>query len=328
MAKNKAKKVEKVEKVNGDDSGVSPPFCAVAFFKTKLEENKDKISTGSAVIKTLKHVLDNSDASTIAGLLDELKTEVNKLCGTDYSTASIRSASELFIRSISLVSSETMNQDDFKLLLNTFRHRAKLFSDRVELSRSLIGKYAAPYIVDDMKILTHSFSKVVFEALETAAKQGKEFKVFVTESMPDASGKYMLEKLRQIGIPCTLILDSAVGYLMESVDIILLGAEGVMETGGIINKIGSLGIAICAKAYNKPVCIMAESIKFVKEYPLNQSDIPNEFKYNTSTLKAKNLNTEHPLVDYTPPGYIYLLFTDLGILTPANVGEELIKLYT
>ncbi|KAK6039282.1 hypothetical protein COOONC_23212 [Cooperia oncophora] len=34
------------------------------------------------------------------------------------------------------------------------------------------------------------------------------------------------------------------------------------------------------------------------------------------------------MVDYTSPQYINLLFTDLGILTPAAVGEELIKLYT
>lgn len=33
------------------------------------------------------------------------------------------------------------------------------------------------------------------------------------------------------------------------------------------------------------------------------------------------------MVDYTPPIYITLLFTDLGILTPSAVSDELIKLY-
>ena len=32
-------------------------------------------------------------------------------------------------------------------------------------------------------------------------------------------------------------------------------------------------------------------------------------------------------VDYTPPAYITLLITDLGILTPSAVSDELIKLY-
>ena len=32
-------------------------------------------------------------------------------------------------------------------------------------------------------------------------------------------------------------------------------------------------------------------------------------------------------IDYTPPSYITLLFTDLGVLTPSAVSDELIKLY-
>lgn len=35
----------------------------------------------------------------------------------------------------------------------------------------------------------------------------------------------------------------------------------------------------------------------------------------------------HPHIDYTPPHYISLLFTDLGVLTPSAVSDELIKLY-
>lgn len=34
---------------------------------------------------------------------------------------------------------------------------------------------------------------------------------------------------------------------------------------------------------------------------------------------------ENPTCDYTPPQFITLLFTDLGILTPSAVSDELIK---
>ena len=34
-----------------------------------------------------------------------------------------------------------------------------------------------------------------------------------------------------------------------------------------------------------------------------------------------------PACDYTPAEYITLLFTDLGVLTPSAVSDELIKLY-
>lgn len=51
--------------------------------------------------------------------------------------------------------------------------------------------------------------------------------------------KKMYESLLELGIPCTLILDSATGYIMEKVDMVMVGAEGVAESGGIINKVNS-----------------------------------------------------------------------------------------
>lgn len=47
----------------------------------------------------------------------------------------------------------------------------------------------------------------------------------------------MLNDLKSAGINCTIILDSAIGYVMEQVDFVMVGAEGVVESGGIINKV-------------------------------------------------------------------------------------------
>lgn len=47
----------------------------------------------------------------------------------------------------------------------------------------------------------------------------------------------MASELAKLNIPCTVILDSAVGYVMEQVDMVMVGAEGVVESGGIINKV-------------------------------------------------------------------------------------------
>lgn len=47
----------------------------------------------------------------------------------------------------------------------------------------------------------------------------------------------MAKELNAADIPCTVILDSAVGYVMEQVDMVMVGAEGVVESGGIINKV-------------------------------------------------------------------------------------------
>jgi hypothetical protein len=46
-----------------------------------------------------------------------------------------------------------------------------------------------------------------------------------------------VEELRKMDIPAQLILDAAVGYYIEKVDMVLVGAEGVVESGGIINQV-------------------------------------------------------------------------------------------
>ena len=37
-------------------------------------------------------------------------------------------------------------------------------------------------------------------------------------------------------------------------------------------------MSVCAKAMNKPFYVVAESFKFTRQFPLNQQDVPNNFK--------------------------------------------------
>lgn len=118
------------------------------------------------------------------------------------------------------------------------KKRGEIFLRKLQEARPKIAKLGAPFILDGHKILTHSKSRVVLQMLIEAAQTSKKrFHVFVTESYPDQSGVLMRDELVKNNISATLILDSAMGYVMESVDLVLVGAEGVVESGGIINKV-------------------------------------------------------------------------------------------
>ncbi|XP_067209833.1 translation initiation factor eIF2B subunit alpha isoform X2 [Linepithema humile] len=242
---------------------------------------------------------------------------------TETPVTAIASGSELFLRFITLA---TLDTPSFAECKGIMLGRGKVFYEKLIAARGKVAKVAAHFIIDGSTILTHSKSRVVLKAMKEAVESNKIFEVYVTSSSPDNSGEEMCEELTKMGISCTVILDSAVGYVMEQVDMVMVGAEGVAESGGVINKIGTYTMAICAKEVKKPFYVLTESFKFSRIYPLNQVDLPDEFKYTSSTLN-NNLRKEHPLVDYTPPHFISLLFTDLGILTPSAVSDELIKLY-
>uniref|UniRef100_A0A3B5LVJ4 Uncharacterized protein n=1 Tax=Xiphophorus couchianus TaxID=32473 RepID=A0A3B5LVJ4_9TELE len=217
---------------------------------------------------------------------------------------------------------------DLSRCKKVMEERGELFLEKISMSRNKVAKLCHTFIKDGAKILTHSYSRVVLRVLEKAAAEKKRFSVYVTESQPDAAGRQMAEALKKLNVPVTVVLDAAVGYVLEKVDLVIVGAEGVVESGGIINKIGTYQMALCSKAHNKPFYVVAESFKFVRLYPLNQQDVPDKFKYKADTLKSiRNLSEEHPVIDYTPPSLITLLFTDLGVLTPSAVSDELIKLY-
>jgi translation initiation factor eIF-2B subunit alpha len=82
------------------------------------------------------------------------------------------------------------------------------------------------------------------------------------------------EALTAAGVPCTVVLDSAVAYVMDKVDLVLVGSEAVVESGGLINAVGSYQAALIAKASKVPFYALAESYKFLRLFPLSQHDLP------------------------------------------------------
>ena len=66
------------------------------------------------------------------------------------------------------------------------------------------------------------------------------------------------EALTAAGVPSTVILDSAVAYVMDKVDFVLVGSEAVVESGGLVNAVGSNQMAIIARAAHKPFYALAE----------------------------------------------------------------------
>ena len=58
-----------------------------------------------------------------------------------------------------------------------------------------------------------------------------------------------------------------------------------------------------------------------------ESSSDNDHEAEKDQDEEQDITLSQPLVDFTPSKYITLLFTDLGVLTPAAVSDELIKLY-
>eukprot|EP00096_Caligus_rogercresseyi_P012771 TRINITY_DN545_c0_g1_i6.p1 TRINITY_DN545_c0_g1~~TRINITY_DN545_c0_g1_i6.p1 ORF type:complete len:326 (-),score=82.66 TRINITY_DN545_c0_g1_i6:443-1420(-) len=305
---------------------------------SKLMKSEPELSPAIGAIQVLNQVLKRSTGvETLQELIDVLKTASSILRQSevlDSPATSVISGCELYLRFITLAHSALETTQDFNKVRGLMLQRGEVFIKKLLSLRSKIASLACGHFTDGSVILVHGCSNTVLQTLAKAAEENKRIHAYVTEGN-DGEGREMVQKLTALGLDTTLIPDAAMGAYMDRVDCVLVGAQGVVESGGIINKLGTYTMSLVARALNKPFYVICESFKFVRSYPLSQRDLPNEFKFNARTLdslrKQKggklDLEGEIPKVDFTPPAFITLLFTDLGILTPSAVGDELIKLY-
>lgn len=296
-----------------------------------LEEDKD-MTMPIAAIESLVSMLKAKSPSTSSELINLVSKNIDLLKSSIPNNISLSAGCDLFMR---FVLRNTNVYSDWESFSQNLVENGELFVQRAKESRLKLAEYGVPFIKDDDVILVHSYSRVVYSLL-LKAKQEKliRFKVLVTESRPTGNGYYMARKLKEADIPVEIIVDNAVGYVLHKVDKILVGAEGVAESGGVINHIGTYQIGCLAKVNNKPFYVVTESHKFVRLFPLAPNDLPNSishFDYDENRTEELNHGGqelfETRFVDFTPHEYITALITDLGVLTPSAVSEELIKIW-
>jgi translation initiation factor eIF-2B subunit alpha len=324
------------------------PHPVVKHFSDVYKSTYHEDSLSIIAIKALLLVIKNSTAATMMGLHDDLQSATKALKAHAEaqgvlqkfgrsSVLSLQSGCELFVRYVSRTFVDFPG--NFEECKTNLLNRGTKFAELSLLSREKIAELGHPFVRDGATVLTHGLSRVVAEVLLKAAREGKQFNVVLTECSGGPSDERMgIENqaalFRRSGIPVTLVPDCAVASIIEQVDMAIVGAEAVVESGGVINRTGTYQIGIICKATATPLYVAAESLKFARLYPLNQQDLPTPCITNPPNsrktweiLSSPGVELHAPKCDFTAPGYITLLFTDLGVLTPAAVSDELIQLY-
>ncbi|WWC60125.1 uncharacterized protein I303_102689 [Kwoniella dejecticola CBS 10117] len=249
-------------------SGSAKGFDVCNAYKKAIED--DKVPHPIAAILALVELIEASTASTVTGLAQELTIGRKTLINTQPSLG-VRAGCQLWERFFAL----SMGGEDFPSYKRSLISQGRSFcAITAPQCREKIADLAVGFLRDDCVILTHSYSRTVIQTILRAHKQHKRIKVYVTEARPGCLGMRTHQILTANGIPCTVVLDSAVAYVMERVDMVLVGSEAVVESGGLVSSVGTYQVALVAKAMQKPFYALAESYKFLRHYPLSQTDLP------------------------------------------------------
>ena len=217
--------------------------------------------------------------------------------------------------------------------------RAQLL-DRENAEANLrLSEIGAARIEAGMGILTHCNAGAIaaggvgtaLGVIATAHQQGKQLHVFVDETRPRLQGARLTAwELGRLGIPHTLICDSAAAALMGQgrIQLAVVGADRIAANGEVANKIGTYGVAVAAKHHGLPFHVAAPTSTFDLDLlegrgiPIEERDEAEITHWGEERSCPIETRAFNPAFDITPASLIESIFTERGEIAP--VGPEAI----
>ena len=195
-----------------------------------------------------------------------------------------------------------------------------------------MGKNGAELFQDNDTIMTHCNAGALatveygtaLGVIRATKESGKNIKVIATETRPVQQGSRLTAfELKHDGIDVSLIPDTAVGYTMANglVNGVVVGADRILQTGHVFNKIGTYQVATMAKQHNIPFYVAAPLSTFdLKSNPedvtIEQRDSSEVTGIGDKKTAPDGIDVINPAFDITPPELISGIITENGIVKP------------
>ena len=216
------------------------------------------------------------------------------------------------------------------------REAEMIMREELESARK-IGEYGSPLLEDEDTVLTHCNAGALatvgygtsLAIVRAAVEQGKRINVIATETRPLLQGSRLTAfELAHDKIPVKVIVDSAAAQMMSRgvVDKILVGADRILKTGHVTNKIGTLPVALSAKFYGVPFYVaapvstidMATDPSMVVIEERNQQEV---LYVAGRRIAPRDVEALNPAFDVTPPELVTGIVTDRGVAGPPFVDS-------
>ena len=212
-----------------------------------------------------------------------------------------------------------------KLIIQT----AKKMADEDIETNMKMGKQGVVLFENNDTIMTHCNAGALatvgygtaLGVIRATKESGKKIKVIATETRPVMQGSRLTAfELKHDGIDVSLIPDTAVGYAMMKglVNKVIVGADRILRTGHVYNKIGTYQVAMMAKQHKIPFYVAAPLSTF--DLKSNPENVIIEQRKSTEVTQIGDRKTApddigviNPAFDMTPPELITGIITEEGI---------------
>lgn len=202
-----------------------------------------------------------------------------------------------------------------------------------EIINRQMGDHGKDLIPEGGSVLTHcNAGALATAAFGTAVgviranwENGKHFSVFNTETRPFLQGARLTAwEFQKLGIPSTLVVDSAAGMLMRRGEIgcVITGADRIAANGDTANKIGTYTLAVLAKENGIPFYVAAPistvdmSLSDGDQIEIEERSSDEVTEFRGVQIAPKGVKAYNPGFDVTPAKYVSAIITEAGIARP------------
>ncbi len=224
-----------------------------------------------------------------------------------------------------------LNLRDISIIKKVILEEAILMAKEDIATNKLMGQNGVYLFSDGDTIMTHcnagSLATVGYGTalgvIRAVKESGKKISVIATETRPVMQGSRLTAfELKHENIDVSLIPDTAVGHIMGKgiVKHVIVGADRILRTGHVFNKIGTYQLAVLAKTHHIPFYVVAPSSTFdLKNKPndivIEERSKNEVIKIGKKMLAPKNIGVINPAFDMTPPNLISKIITEKGIVS-------------
>ena len=215
---------------------------------------------------------------------------------------------------------------------DTIITKAKQMAEEDINTNKKMGKIGAELFHDNDTIMTHcnagALATVAYGTalgvIRATKESGKNIKVIATETRPVQQGSRLTAfELKHDGIDVSLIPDTAVGYTMANglVNGVIVGADRILQTGHLFNKIGTYQVATMAKQHNIPFYVAAPLSTFdlesrPEDIIIEQRKASEVTGIGDNKTAPDGIDVINPAFDITPPELISGIITENGVIKP------------
>lgn len=204
----------------------------------------------------------------------------------------------------------------------------KMADEDIEINKTM-GKNGSVLFDNNDTIMTHcnagALATVAYGTalgvIRATKESGKNVKVIATETRPIQQGSRLTAfELKHDGFDVSLIPDTAVGYSMANglVNKVVVGADRIVSTGHVFNKIGTYQVATMAKQHGIPFYVAAPLSTI--DMKSKAEDVIIEMRKGSEVTgigdkktAPDDINVINPAFDMTPPELISGIITEKGV---------------